>query len=87
MRLINLIVLEITYWIAAHGGKEPAEVRVPQAILDALEDEAKLCGLKPKEHPAMKGEVHIRGIPIRADWNGSTVGRIVPRPHTPNENR
>jgi hypothetical protein len=35
----------------------------------------------------MKGEVHIRGIPIRADWNGSTVGRIVPRPHTPNENR
>lgn len=78
MRLIPSIAREISEWVSRHQGRQPTEVRVPQALIDCLEDEAKYWGLRPKEHPEMGGEVKIHGIPIRADYKGSTIGRIVP---------
>lgn len=74
--MISSLAQEIEKWIAEHHGNRPKSVRVPQAVLDACDDDARSLRFVRDAHYAGR-ELKILGIPILLDPT-MTIGKIDP---------
>lgn len=74
--MISFLAQEIAKWIAEHHGAKPESVRVPQAIADECEDEAKRYRYTRDSRYA-RGKMKIYGIPVLVDPT-LTIGKIDP---------
>lgn len=74
--MISYLAKEVAYWIDAHQGARPSQVRIPQSIMDELVEDGKHLGLV-KDNRCLRDGTKILGIPVLADPT-LTIGKIDP---------
>lgn len=65
----------LAHWINSHGGRQPSKVLVSQGVIEAIEEEGRYLGFRPREK-LPEGKLHIMGVVVEADPS-MEIGRIV----------